>query len=59
MTSHIILHLVRLKIESDKEPDKEYIRHYVLSCFHQKKSAADAHKIICETYGKNVRTRAN
>jgi len=25
-----------------------------LFCFHQKKSAADAHRIICETYGENV-----
>jgi len=36
------------------EPDKEHIRHYLLFCFHQKKSAADAHRIICETYDENV-----
>jgi len=44
------------------EPDKEHIRHCLLFCFHQKKSAADAHRIICETYGENVvaiRTCAN
>jgi len=46
-------------MESNKEPDKEYIRHYILSCFRQKKSAADAHRIICETYDENVRTCAN
>jgi len=46
-------------MESDKEPDKKYIRLYVLSCFHQKKSSAGAHRIICETYSENVRTCAN
>jgi len=30
------------------EPDKEYIRHCFLFYFHQKKSAANAHKIIYE-----------
>jgi len=35
------------------EPDKEYIRLYLLVCFHQKKTA-DAHRIICETYDENV-----
>jgi len=42
---NITLHLVRLKMELDKE----HIRYCLLFCFHQKKSAADAHKIICET----------
>jgi len=28
--------------------DKEYIRYRLLTCFHQKKSAADAHRIICD-----------
>jgi len=44
------------------EPDKEHIRHCLLFCFLQKKSAVDAHGIICKTYGKNVmaiRTYAN
>lgn len=44
------------------KPDTEHIRHYFLFCFHQKKSAADSHRIICETYGENiidVRTCAN
>jgi len=41
---NIILHLVRLKMESDKE----HIRYCLLFCFHQKKSAADAHRIICK-----------
>jgi len=47
---HNILHLVRLKMEQNKE----HIRYCLLFCFHQKKSAADAHKIICEMYGENV-----
>jgi len=25
-----------------------------LFCFHQKKSAADAHRVICEMYSENV-----
>jgi len=44
------------------ELDKEHIYHCFLFRFHQKKSAADAHRIICETYDKNViaiRTSAN
>jgi len=28
-----------------------------LFSFHQKKSAADAHRIICKTYGENVAIR--
>jgi len=36
------------------EPNKEHIRDYLLFCFHQKKSVADAHRIICETYDENV-----
>jgi len=47
---NITLHLVRLKMELNKE----YIRYCLLFCFHQKKNTADAHKIICETYDKNV-----
>jgi len=31
------------------EPNKEHVRHYLLFCFYQNKSATDAHKIICET----------
>jgi len=30
------------------------IRHCLLFYFHQKKSAADAHRIICETYDENI-----
>jgi len=45
---NIILHLIRLKIESDKE----HIRHYFLFC--EKKSATVAHRIICETCNENV-----
>jgi len=44
------------------ESNKEHIRHCLLFCFHQKKNAADAHRIICETYDENViaiRTCAN
>jgi len=44
------------------EPNKEHIHHCLLFCFHQKKSAAAAHRIICETYDENVvtiRTCAN
>jgi len=44
------LHLIRLKMEQIKK----HIRHCLLFCFHQKKSAADAYGIICETYGENV-----
>jgi len=36
------------------EPDKEHIHYCFLFCFHQKKNATDAYKIICETYDKNV-----
>jgi len=36
------------------EQDKEYICYCLLFCFHHKKSPADAHKFICETYGENV-----
>jgi len=36
------------------ESDIEHICHYFLFCFHQKKNADDAHKIICETYDENV-----
>jgi len=43
-----ILHLIRLKMELDKQI------HCLLFCFYPKKSAADAHRIICETYGENV-----
>ena len=38
------------------EPDKEHIRHCFLFCFHQKKTAADAHRIICEIYDENIIT---
>jgi len=44
------------------EPDKEHICHCLLFRFYQKKSAADAHRIICETYDENViaiKTSAN
>jgi len=34
------------------ESNKEHIR--LLFYFHQKKSTADAYRILCETYGKNV-----
>jgi len=44
----LTLHLVQLKMESDKEHMPLF-----LFCF-QKKSAANAHRIICETYDKNV-----
>jgi len=36
------------------KPDKEHIRHCFLFRFHQNKSAAYAHRIICQTYGENV-----
>jgi len=37
------------------EPEaKEDICHCFLFRFHQKKSVADAHRIICETYDENV-----
>jgi len=39
--------------------DKEHIRHCLLFCFYQKKIAADAHRIICESYGKNIAIRTN
>jgi len=45
-----LTYLVWLKME----PNKEHIRDYLLFCFHQKKSAADAHRIICEMYGENI-----
>jgi len=35
------------------ESVKEHICYCLLFCF-QKKSAADAHRIICETYSENV-----
>jgi len=35
------------------ESDKEHIRFYSL-LFSLKKSVADAHRFICETYGENV-----
>jgi len=35
------------------ESDKKCIRHCLLF---SKKSAADAHKIICETYNENIIT---
>jgi len=35
------------------ESDKEYCIIFAF-CFRQKKSAADVHKIICETYDENV-----
>jgi len=28
--------------------------YHFLFCFHQKKSVADVHRIICETYSENV-----
>jgi len=43
----ITLHLIRLKIEQDKE----HIRSF---CFHQNKSAANAHRVIYETYDENI-----
>jgi len=46
---NITLHLVRLKIETDKG----HIRHCLLFCFH-KKSGADAYRIIIEIYNGNV-----
>jgi len=58
MNVNIILHLVRLKIELEKE----HIRHCLLFYFHQKQNAADAHRIICEMYDENIiaiRTCAN
>jgi len=36
------------------EQDKEHVRYCLLFCFHQKKSAADAHRIIYETYDENI-----
>jgi len=51
---NITLHLIRLKIELDKE--------HICLLFYQKKSAADAYRTIYETYDENVitvRTCAN
>jgi len=50
MDVNITLNLIRLKMEAYKE----HIRHCLLFCF-QKKST-DAHRIICETCGKNIVT---
>jgi len=36
------------------EPYKEHICHCRLFCFHQRKNATDAHRIIYETYDENV-----
>jgi len=58
VTRQITLHLVRLKMKSDKE----HICHCFLFCFDQKKNATDPHRIICETYDENIiaiRTCAN
>jgi len=45
MTNH------RCQHNSTIKNDKKHIRHF---CFYQKKSAADAHKNIYETYDENV-----
>jgi len=60
MTSHKCQYdlIFKLKMKLVKEP----IRHCLLFCFHQKKSAANAHRIIWQTYGENIiiiRTCAN
>jgi len=48
---NITLHLVQLKMESDKE----HIYHCLLFCFHQNKVLL-MHRIIYEIYGENVIT---
>jgi len=53
MTSHRYQHNFTFSAIKNK-PDNEYIRHGFLFCFHQKKSAVDAYRIICETYDENV-----
>jgi len=35
-------------------PDKEHLREALLFCFHLKKSAAEAHRILVEAYGDNA-----
>jgi len=47
---NIILHLVRLKMESDKK----YIRYCFFFLFSSKEKCCWSHRIICETYGENV-----
>jgi len=37
-----------IKNGANNGANKEHIRHYLLFCFHQKKSAADVHRIIWE-----------
>ena len=36
------------------KPDKMHHHHCILFCFHQKKTAAETKKIICETYSEGV-----
>jgi len=53
MTSDRCQHNLKLVSGLKMEP-KQHIRYCLLFCFHQKKSATDAHRIIYETYG-NIR----
>jgi len=41
------------------KPNKQYIRHYLLFCFHQKKSAADAHLFVRRTMNNVIAISAN
>jgi hypothetical protein len=35
-------------------PSKSHLRHSLLSLFHQKKKAAEAHRLLVETYGEHA-----
>src|SRR5436190_23031111 len=35
-------------------PNKEHLRHSLLFLFHQKKKAAEAHRLLVETYGEHA-----
>jgi len=49
MTSHRCQHKLTFNMNLKMKPNKEHIRHYLLFCFHQKKSAIDVQRELFVT----------
>lgn len=52
--SLIIVEIITISVDLKMEADKTHIRHCMLFLFNQRKTAAEATRIICATYGDGI-----